>query len=154
MLMQTDLDEIQLTTWPTFITAHAAVIECIEGDLAAARQLPLRSYDVIIELVEAADGRLRMRDLARSVVLSRSGLTRLVDRLEAEGLLRREACATDRRGAYALLTTAGRTALRDAWPVYSRGIRAHFVSDLTSEEMETITRALDRMLARARGETK
>ncbi len=136
----------EVATWRTFITAHASVIDSIERDLAAARQLPLSSYDVLIELAEAPEQRLRMRDLARSVVLSRSGLTRLVDRLAAEGLLAREVCATDRRGAYAVLTIAGREALRRAWPVYAQGIRRYFIQHLSAAEQATLTAACARVL--------
>src|SRR5689334_5480072 len=144
--MANDLPEAALTAWRTFITAHAAVIDRIEHDLAAARQLPLGSYDVLIELAEAPERRLRMHELARQVVLSRSGLTRLVDKLEAEGLLRREPCATDRRGSYAVLTDAGREALRRAWPTYAQGIAAHFAAHLTGAELATLTTALTRVL--------
>ena len=148
--MPTDLSPEALAAWRTFITAHAAVIERIEHDLATANQLPLSFYDVLIELAEAPDRRLRMHELARSVVLSRSGLTRLVDKLEAAGLLRREACTTDRRGAYAVLTDAGRAALRGAWPVYAQGIATHFAQHLTDAEVATLTPALERVLAAAR----
>ena len=144
--MDNKLTATELATWRTFITAHASVIDAIERDLSAAQQLPLSSYDVLIELAEAPEQRLRMRDLAQSVVLSRSGLTRLVDRLAAEGLLEREVCVTDRRGAYAVLTVAGREALGQAWPVYAQGIRRHFIQHLTEEEQATLTVACERVL--------
>src|SRR5918997_3145626 len=102
-----NLDERHLAAWRTFITAHAAVIDAIERDLRAAGVISLTWYDVLIELAEAPNRRLRLHELARAVVLSRSGLTRLVDRIEAAGLLHREACAEDRRGAYAVLTAEG-----------------------------------------------
>src|SRR5437763_17021143 len=95
------IDEVHLAAWRAFINAHASVIDRIEEELAEAHQLPLTSYDVLVALAEAPAQRLRMNDLARKVVvLSRSGVTRLADRLEAEGLLRRERTAEDRRGAY------------------------------------------------------
>jgi DNA-binding MarR family transcriptional regulator len=145
------LDEFRLTAWRTFISAHASVIDRIEEELAEAGQLPLTSYDVLLALAEAPDRRLRMNDLARKVVvLSRSGVTRLADRLEAEGLLCRERTADDRRGAYAVLTTKGREALRHAWPIYARGIVEHFSRFLSDEEVRTLTSALQRVDAAAR----
>jgi DNA-binding MarR family transcriptional regulator len=145
------LDDERLAAWRAFINAHAAVIDRIERELAAAGKIPLTSYDVLVALVEAPDRRLRMNELARHVVvLSRSGVTRLADRLEAEGLLRRERTATDRRGAYAVLTEKGAAALDDARPVYARGIAEHFGRFLDSAEVGTITMVFERIDAAAR----
>lgn len=146
------LDEARSKTWRTFLTAHAAVIERIERDLAREDMLPLGHYDVLLALSEAPDRRLRMNELARAVVLSRSGLTRLVDRLEKAGLLRRERCDDDRRGCYAVLTEEGLAAMRRTWPVYAGGIEEHFGRHLDDEEVATLTEALGRVLAAARAE--
>src|SRR5215467_2431171 len=86
--------ELHLVAWRAFLKAHATVVDRIDHDLAAKQRLSLSSYDVLIELYEAPDRRLRMHELAQRVVLSRSGLTRLVDRLEREGYLTRDACKT------------------------------------------------------------
>jgi DNA-binding MarR family transcriptional regulator len=145
------LDEARLVTWRAFITAHAAVIERIERELAAEERLPLGHYDVLLALSEAPGRRLRMSELARAVVLSRSGLTRLVDRLERAGLLRRERCDDDRRGCYAALTGEGLEALRRAWPVYARGIDEHFGRHLDDEEVRVLGDVLGRVLEAARG---
>ena len=145
--MDGNLDESRLAAWRAFLNAHAAVIGLIEREMAQAGQLPLSSYDVLVALSEAPEKRLRMHELADRVVLSRSGLSRLVDRLETEGLLARERCGADRRGAYAVLTREGREALREAWPVYARGIREHFASILSDPEVETLTAALNRVFA-------
>jgi DNA-binding MarR family transcriptional regulator len=115
-------------------------------ELAAAGVIPSDLYDVLLALDRAPDRRLRLSDLADHVVLSRSGLTRLVDRLEKQGLLRRERCPEDRRGAFAVLTEAGLDALRKAWPVYRDAIERHFVSHLQGEEAITLRRALARVL--------
>ena len=145
------IDELRLAAWRAFINAHASVIDRIEEDLAETGQLPLTSYDVLIALAEAPDQRLRMNDLARRVVvLSRSGVTRLADRLEAEGLLRRERTQEDRRGAYAVLTKKGREALRRAWPIYAGGIVDHFGRFITDEEASILTSVLERIDAAAR----
>ena len=111
------LSEQHLAAWRTFLKAHATIINRIDHDLVAAERPPLSSYDVLIELYEVPEHRLRMHELAERVVLSRSGLTRLVDRLEAEGLLLRDRSGTDRRGAYAVITEQGIAALRQSWPV-------------------------------------
>ena len=148
--MAEELDEARLAAWRTFITAHAVLIDVIDRELVAAGCLPLHWYDVLVELVEAPEHRLRMHQLAAQVVLSRSGLTRLVDRLEAEGLLLRERSGQDRRGAYAVLTEQGRAALRKAWPVYAAGIANHFAQHLETAEARTLTEALQRVLIAAR----
>ncbi|MBI1877180.1 MAG: MarR family transcriptional regulator, partial [Chloroflexi bacterium] len=121
-MVTSELSDLQLAAWRGFIKSHATLIAAIDRQLVEANCLPLHWYDVLIELVEAPEQRLRMHELATRVVLSRSGLTRLIDRLEQEGLLRREPDSTDRRGAFAILTERGREALQQSWPVYARGI--------------------------------
>ena len=143
--MKERLSEQHLGVWRAFLKAHAVVIDRIDRDLVAAERLPLSSYDVLIELYEAPEYRLRMHELADRVVLSRSGLTRLVDRLEAEGFLARDRSRTDRRGAYAVITEKGIAALRRAWPIYARGISEYFARWLTDEEAETLETALKRV---------
>ncbi len=140
------LSELHLAVWRAFLKAHATVVDRIDHDLAAEQRLSLSSYDVLIELYEAPDRRLRMHELAQRVVLSRSGLTRLVDRLEAEGLLIRDRCGTDRRGAYAVITEQGIAALRKAWPVYARGISQYFARWLTQEDAQIFVAALEHIL--------
>src|SRR6266568_7230870 len=139
------LSEQHLVAWRTFLKAHATLIGRIDHDLVAAQCPPLSTYDVLIELYEAPEHRLRMHELAERVVLSRSGLTRLVDRLEAEGFLTRDRCGTDRRGAYAVITGQGIAALQQAWPVYARGISQYFAQWLTPEEAEVLGSALERI---------
>jgi DNA-binding MarR family transcriptional regulator len=149
--MSEPLDESQLAAWRAFINAHASVIDRIEQELAEAGQLPLTSFDVLVALAEAPERRLRMSDLARRVVvLSRSGVTRLADRLEAEGLLRRERTTEDRRGAYAVITERGLAALDRARPIYAQGIARHFARHLGESEVQTLTSALERIDAAAR----
>ena len=143
------LSEEHLAAWRNFLKAHATIIDRIDHDLAAAQRPPLSSYDVLIELYEAPEHRLRMHELADRVVLSRSGLTRLVDRLEAEGLLTRDRSGTDRRGAYAVITEQGIEALRQTWPVYERGIAEYFAQWLTPEEAQVLEAAFGRILRAA-----
>jgi DNA-binding MarR family transcriptional regulator len=145
------LDETRLAAWRGLLNAHAAVVAAIERDLAQAEgeYLPLTWYDVLLALVEAPERRLRLHELARRIVLSRSGLTRLVDRLEVAGLLRREPDPADRRGAFAVLTDAGRDALRRTWPAYAGGIVEHFARHLTEDEARVIGIALERVRRQA-----
>ena len=140
------LSEQHLAAWRTFLKAHAMIIDLIEHDLVAAKRPPLSTYDVLIELYEAPEHRLRMHELAERVVLSRSGLTRLVDRLEKEGLLTRDRCGTDRRGAYAVITGQGIEALQQTWPIYAKGIAQYFAQWLTLEEAQLLESAFERIL--------
>jgi DNA-binding MarR family transcriptional regulator len=144
--MRAHVTPSQLAAWRLFITTHATLIGQIDQELAAAGCVPLQWYDVLVELHEAPDRRLRMAELARRVILSRSSLTHLADRLEREGLLARARVDTDRRGAYAVLTDHGYQALRAAWPIYARGIAQHFSRQLTEEELQTLSEVFQRLL--------
>ena len=148
--MTEKIDEFHLAAWRAMLNAHAAIIEHIEHELAEAKQLPLPLYDVLLTLREAPDYRLRMHEIAEAVVLSRSGLTRRIDRLEALGFLARERSTTDRRGAFAVLTAEGLEALRRAWPIYARGIQEHFAKLLSDNEIIVLTKALERVSRTAR----
>lgn len=150
VLMGPGLDGKRAAAWRALILAHATVVEKIERALLEAGLPPLGWYDVLLELRAVPDRRLRMHELARAVVLSRSGLTRLVDRLENAGLLRREPDPTDRRGAYATLTDEGADMLRRMWPVYAAGIAEYFGDHVSDEEARALTEALSRVLAASR----
>jgi DNA-binding MarR family transcriptional regulator len=132
--------------WWTFMAAHALLVERVGRDLAAATSLPLGSYNVLRLLHEAPGGRLRLSELARAVYLTRSGVTRLANRLERAGLLRREGHARDRRGSCAALTDRGRDQLRRARAVFVRAIAEHFGSYLSDGEAETLNAILSRMV--------
>ena len=133
--------------WRALITAHAAAVERIEHGLSEAGLPPLSWYDVLLELSAAPGRRLRMHELARAVVLSRSGLTRLVDRLEKAGLLCREPDASDGRGSFAVLTDEGAGMRERMWPVYAKGIAENFGAHVSDEEVEVLCRALGRVRA-------
>jgi DNA-binding MarR family transcriptional regulator len=141
-----DLPTQHLEAWRLLLTAHARLIAAVDARLSAEDRIPLQSYDVLIELYEAQNRSLRMSDLAQRVLLSRSGLTRLVDRLENEGLLRREIDPQDRRGFFAVLTDAGLAAMRAAWPVYQAGIVEHFARHLSDDDAAALARMLSRMI--------
>ena len=143
-------DPASLSAWRLLLEAHATVTELLEDELVAERGLPLSRYDVLLNLAEAPDSRLRMQELSASVLLSKSGLSRLVDRMVEAGLVRRERCQDDRRGWFAVLTDQGRSALRRAAPVHLRGIQEHFAQHLEPEEVQVLTTALARVVAAAR----
>lgn len=145
-----DLTQEELAAWEAFLYAHAAVIEKLNAELEAERQMPLTWYDVLIQL-QGADGRARMQELARSILFSKSGLTRLVDRMERAGLVRREACADDGRGTFAVITAAGSRALAKARSVHHRGIEEHFARHLTPSELRAIESGLRKVSQALRG---
>ncbi|HEX4109468.1 MAG TPA: MarR family transcriptional regulator [Solirubrobacteraceae bacterium] len=120
------------------LRSHACLVKRLDIELEAVSGLPLTSLEVLRHLRSAPDGRMRMCDLACSVMLSRSGLTRLVDRLERDGLLCRKSCDHDARGAYAALTDAGRERLDAAHETYIGAVREHFLSRFTSAEMRLL----------------
>ncbi len=132
--------------WRALLTIHVEATDRINEALADAGVLSLLEYDVLLTLYETSDKRLRLSDLAKEALLSRSGITRLVDRLEAQQLLKREVCAADRRGAFAVLTEQGTAALRRTWPVYANSISKYFADHLTEEEIEIFEKAAVRIL--------
>jgi len=141
----TRLTRPQRTAWRASFEAHVRILQRIDDDLAAAGVGSLRDYDVLYMLYLAPGRRRRLSELSDAIVLSRSGLTRLVDRLEKRRLLRREACPEDRRGAYAVLTDAGLDEMRRIWAIYSRGIAQYFAAYLSEAEVATIQTAFTRI---------
>jgi DNA-binding MarR family transcriptional regulator len=144
--VRTVLSARELSVWRTFLRAHASITRQLEHDLAAHHMLPLPSYDVLLQLAESPQRRLRMTDLAERVLLSRSGLTRLVDRLSAEGLVSREACQDDARGTFTVITEAGLARLREAAPTHLRGIEEYVTTRLSPVELDTLGRLLRKLL--------
>jgi DNA-binding MarR family transcriptional regulator len=132
------LSGTEMSAWRGFLNAHAHVIRRLEAELEAEQSMPLANYDVLVQLAEAPNHSLRMSELASSVLLSRSGLTRLVDRLEREGLVQRRACTDDARGTLAVLTPAGLDRLREAWVTHLRGVRQHMIDRFSEEELKTL----------------
>jgi len=134
--------------WAVLLTAHARLVERIEAALAAAQLPPLGWYDVLWALESAAGRQLRMHELAEHVVLSRSNLTRLADRLQDAGLIERTAAAEDRRGAYCVITAAGRALRRRMWPVYQDAVERYFGAHISEKEATQMGEILAR-IARA-----
>ena len=130
--------------WRSFLRAHASALRELERELLAETGMPLGWYDVLLQLAEAPGRRLRMAELADRVLLSRSGLTRLIDRLQTEGLVRREPSPDDARGTFTVLTPEGMARLRAAAPTHLRGIRRHWLTHFSDQEL----RQLGELLAR------
>jgi DNA-binding MarR family transcriptional regulator len=132
------LSEVELRAWRGMLCAHASLAKRLDAELERAHGLPLTSFEVLHHLGGAPSGRMRMCDLADSIHLSRSGLTRLVDRLERDGLLERCSCDHDARGAYACLTAHGRQHLVDAKSTYLAAVREHFLAHFDDAELQVL----------------
>ncbi len=143
MTQQVAHHDPRLAAWRAFLRAHARVVRELERELQTEEQLALTDYDVLVQLATAGERRLRMSELADALLLSRSGATRLIDRLVTEGLVERVSCESDRRGQWASLTSAGYERLRRASPTHLRGVATHFLDRLSAEDLA----ALERMLA-------
>ncbi|MDL2354463.1 MAG: MarR family transcriptional regulator [Pseudomonadota bacterium] len=140
----------QQSAWPLLLTGHALLTGNIERRLAEAGLPPLAWYDVLWTLERAPRHRLRMHELADGVVLTRSNLTRLVDRLQAAGLLRREPDPDDKRGAYAALEPAGLALRKKMWAAYSAAIHELFDAHLDDDEQRALAAALRKVILAAR----
>lgn len=140
-----ELSDQQLDAWRSFLRAHSELIRTLDRELESQQGIPITFFDVLAQLT-GAGGRLRMSELADAVLLSRSGVTRLVDRMERDGLVKREHCPTDRRAMYTTITPAGKRALAKARPVHLRGVAEHFARHLSDGEAKTLAAALGRMV--------
>ena len=139
------LTERELAAWRGMLRVHRDVVARLDAELERDQGLPLTSYEVLISLADAPDGRLRMGDLAGALLLSRSGLTRLVDRLERQGLVDRERCEDDARGYFAVITHEGRRKLASARPTHWAGVRDHFLQHLSAADLDALARAWARV---------
>ena len=139
----------RLAPWRAFLSAHTLVTRRLDEELRAEHDLSLAEYDTLLTIAWAPDRRIRMRLLADSIYLSKSGVTRLIDRLVADGLVERSACLADARGAEAVLTEAGLERLRAASQTHLRGIDAHFLDVLGSDDLAVIERTMDAVARRA-----
>ena len=142
------LSPTELRAWRGLARAHTCLVKRLDAQLEAEHGLALTSYEVLTRLSDAEGGKLRMHDIAASVMLSRSGLTRLVDRLERDGLVDRCSCENDARGAYAVITDAGRERLAEARATHRAGIRALFAAHYSEAELEQLGPLLERLVPR------
>jgi DNA-binding MarR family transcriptional regulator len=140
-----ELSAVELGAWRGLLRVHAALVRTLDAELDAAHELPLTSYDVLIYLQAAPDKRLRMAELADRVLLSRSGLTRLADRLEREGLIARDTCSSDGRGSFAVLTDTGEALLARARPTHLDGVRERFLRHFSDDELHMLAQFWERV---------
>ncbi|MEO5964247.1 MAG: MarR family winged helix-turn-helix transcriptional regulator [Candidatus Limnocylindrales bacterium] len=139
-------DDPRLGAWRSFLHTHARLTRRLDEELQATHRLSLAEYDALLQLANAPGRRLRMSALADLVLLSRSGITRLVDRLEAAEMVTRSACTTDARGAEAALTAAGLDRLRAASATHLDGIRRLFLDVVAADDRVAMERGLGRVL--------
>jgi DNA-binding MarR family transcriptional regulator len=137
------LSDAELRAWQAFLHAHRQVVRRLDAELRSEHDLPLNGYDVLLRLARAPERSLRMTDLAERVLMSPSGLTRVVDRLVEAGLVRRERSAGDGRVMLAHLTEEGRRVVRRAARTHLRGIREHFTGRLTGAQLREVAAALE-----------
>src|SRR4051812_27337829 len=141
-----NLTAAELGAWRGLLRVHTALVKALDAQLTDAHDLPLSSYEVLITLESAPGRKRRMAELADSVLLSRSGMTRLVDRLEREGLLARDTCTVDGRGCFAVLTEKGAELLAAARPTHLEGVRERFLAHFDEDELRRFAEAWERVL--------
>lgn len=141
----------RLAPWRAFLTAYMQVARRLDEELRVEHGLSLQEYGALLSLVEAPDHRIRMSRLAEALLLSKSGVTRLVDRLVEDGLVTRSSCSSDARGAEATLTDAGIERLRSASPTHLRGISAYFLEAIPDDDIAAVHRAMQRVADHAGG---
>ena len=135
----------ELAAWRGLLVTHSRLVAALDEELEREHGLPLGSYEVLLQLADAEDHSLRMGELADHLLLSRSGLTRLVDRLATRGLVERHSCPSDRRGTYARLTPAGLELFRSARPTHLRGVRERFLEPLSAGDQERLAAIWDKI---------
>lgn len=145
MVEDDGLTGLEMSAWRGFLEAHRRVTDVLEAELREREDLPLAWYDVLVHLSESPTRSLRMQELADAVLLSKSGLTRLVDRMQDHGLVERAPCPDDRRGIMARLTDGGHARLREAATTHVAGVRAHFADLLRPGEAAILSQALTRI---------
>jgi DNA-binding MarR family transcriptional regulator len=132
------LSDRELAAWRGFLRTHARLLRHLDRELIEEQGLPTSSYEVLLRLAEAPRGSMRMKDIADSLLLSRSGLSRIVDELERKGYVTREACASDARGTEAVISRSGRSAFRKAQSSHLRSVRAVFLDKLSDKQLQQL----------------
>lgn len=140
------INKDQIKLWREFITVHARIIENIERDLREKKAIPLNWYDVLFALWEIPKNRATPKELASSVILSKSTLTRILDRLEENHYILRERSKSDGRSSEIVLTADGISAMKIAWPLYAHRIQTDFISKIKPEEQNQLGKILSRVI--------
>lgn len=140
------LPEAAIQAWARLLRVEQALLDKVETDLKAAGLPWLVWYDVLLELSRAQDNRLRHRDLHARMLLAKYNLSRLIDRMEAEGLVERMPCSDDGRGADIAITSTGRALQKRMWAVYQRAIDRHFAGLLNEADIADLNRVLAKLI--------
>jgi DNA-binding MarR family transcriptional regulator len=140
--------ETTLKAWVGLVRAQQALLERVEADLKAAELPPLGWYDVLLEINRVPEGHLRQFEIGEKVLLNKHNCSRLLDRLEDEGLVKRQSCKEDRRGAHVAITKEGKALLKKMWPVYERAISEYFGRHLSESEVAELAKLMNRLLPR------
>jgi DNA-binding MarR family transcriptional regulator len=139
------LEGAALEAWRSYLQSHASILRVLDAELVAEHDMTTRDYEVLLYLAQAPERKLPMSALAESTMLTRSGITRLIDGLVACGLIERVSCASDARVSYAMLTDSGYEKLRDAGSTHIAGVHHLFLEHFTPEEIETLASLLGRL---------
>jgi DNA-binding MarR family transcriptional regulator len=140
------LDDLEMSAWQSVLRAHASVIRRLEAELIAEHGLSLPAYEVLAHLSEQPDRSQRMTELTAAALLSPSGVTRLVDKLQRDGMVRRRRCGADARVIYAELTDAGMLRLVEAYPTHLRGVREHLVDKLDRDDLRGVADSMGKLI--------
>lgn len=140
------LEPEEMRAWRALMAVQGRLMARLDEDLVAGHGLPLADYEVLVHLSEEPSGALRMSQLAELTAVSRSGLTRRVDGLVAQGLVCRRPCPHDRRGTMAALTASGAQRLAQAAPTHVAGVRRYLIDLLTSDQLRSLGEALEQVL--------
>ena len=143
--MSTQAPSRQLESWITFLRSHAAITRELSAQLQREHGLTLNDYEVLLHLSQSEDGRMRRVDLAERVLLTASGITRLLEGLERSGYVCKETCDSDARVSYAKLTDEGQAKLRVAGVTHLRGIDELFLGRYSGSELATLAELLSRL---------
>ncbi len=143
--VDTELEGAALEAWRSYLQSHASIVRVLDAELVAEHRMTTRDYEVLLYLAQADEGHLPMSGLAERTMLTRSGITRLVDGLVESGLIERVACPNDARVSYAQLTEAGHEKLRQAGCSHVRSIRRLFLAHFSPMEIEQLAALLGRL---------
>jgi DNA-binding MarR family transcriptional regulator len=139
------LEGASLEAWRSYLQSHASIVRALDAELAAVHGITSRDYEVLLYLAQAPDQRLAMSALAESTMLTRSGITRLIDGLVAAGFIQRVSCPSDARISYAQLTPAGYEKLRGAGCAHVRSIQRLFLEHFSADEVDQLADLLSRL---------
>ncbi len=144
--MKQKLSDIETRAWIGFVKSQQSVLEIVDNKFKTGGFPPLSWYDLLLELEKAKGGRLRQKELGELILLSKYNVSRLLDRLEKQSLIRREPCEEDTRGVFAVITPRGKKLRSKMWPVYYGSIKENFLSKFNEKELKQITKFNNRLV--------